>query len=398
MRILLLNQAFYPDLAATAQAVSDLAAELAARGHEVTALASRTSYAGPQRRFPARETWRGVNIVRVNAPDFGKAGKAARAAGFAAVLALYALRMLSLPRPDVIVALTTPPLVSWLAALAVALRGGCTVDWIMDLNPDEAVAAGWLRAGSPSERLLRSCLGWSLRRAAGVVALDRFMRDRLLEKGVRAERIAVLPPWPFDDRVRYDPNAASAFRARHGLIGKRVVMYAGNHSPCHPLDTLMRAAERMRNESDTVFCFLGGGSLFPMVRAWTEREGLDHVKTIDYVPAEELAGALSAADAHVVVMGHPFVGIIHPSKIYNALRVGAPVLYIGPRPSHVTDLLETLGGSDEAVEHGEVDRAVEALRRMLAQGAVTRTDRCPPDRRREDLLAALADCVEAAHA
>ena len=56
----------------------------------------------------------------------------------------------------------------------------------------------------------------------------------------------------------------------------------------------------------------------------------------------EVAGSLSAADLHVVVMGEAFVGIVHPCKIYNILAVGAPVLYLGPCPSHVTEILDEM--------------------------------------------------------
>ena len=63
-----------------------------------------------------------------------------------------------------------------------------------------------------------------------------------------------------------------------------------------------------------------------------------NVKCLPYQPLSELSSSLSAADLHVVVMGDEFVGIVHPCKVYNILAVGAPVLYIGPEPSHVTDI------------------------------------------------------------
>lgn len=71
----------------------------------------------------------------------------------------------------------------------------------------------------------------------------------------------------------------------------------------------------------------------------------------------QLSASLSAADAHVVVMGNAFVGLVHPCKIYNILAVGAPVLYIGPQPSHVTEILADLGPRYPwaGVEHGEAE-------------------------------------------
>jgi hypothetical protein len=80
---------------------------------------------------------------------------------------------------------------------------------------------------------------------------------------------------------------------------------------------------------------------------------------------ELLAGSLSAADLHVVVMGEAFVGTIHPCKVYNILSVGAPVLYIGPEPSHVSDVLAQLKSKVcVRVAHGDVAGCVSQIRHL----------------------------------
>ena len=88
---------------------------------------------------------------------------------------------------------------------------------------------------------------------------------------------------------------------------------------------------------------------------------LDNVISLPYQPLESLRYSLSAADLQVVTMGDDMVGIIHPCKVYGAFAVARPVLYVGPRPSHVSDLLERedLG---RHVDHGDVDGCVEAIR------------------------------------
>jgi glycosyltransferase involved in cell wall biosynthesis len=211
----------------------------------------------------------------------------------------------------------------------------------MDLNPDEAIAAGWLREGSSLARLFQWMLRYSLKHADRTIALDRFMKERLLAKGANAERVAVIPPWSHDDAVAFSAQGREAFRRRYGLTDKFVVMYSGNHSPCHPLDTLIGAALELNNRENIVFCFIGGGSEHAKVREFASRHTLANVKCLPYQPLDELSSSLSAADLHVVVMGEAFVGIVHPCKIYNIMSVGAPALYIGPDPSHITDLTAT---------------------------------------------------------
>ena len=362
MRVLLLNQAFYPDVVSSAQHAADLAAGLADAGHDVTVVASRRAYDAPSRMFPARERWRDVEICRVPSTALGKSARWRRAIDFASFLLACMVRLAMLPRFDVVIAMTSPPLIGVLAALFVRLKGGALVSWIMDLNPDEAIAAGALRRESWAARALSRLLRFSLETSSGVVVMDRFMRGRVIAKGIPERRVAILPPWSHSPVVHYDERGRQRFRAAHGLMGKFVVMYSGNHSPCHPLDTVLEAARAMRNDTRVAFVFVGGGSEFRKVAD----SGLGNVVCLPYQPLHALADSLSAADLHLVVMGEPFVGIVHPCKIYNVLAVGSPCLYIGPRPSHITDLA---ADSICCADHGDVAGVVEVIRRSAALGA-----------------------------
>jgi len=430
LKILLLNQTFHPDVMATAQYLTQLACALAERGHEVTVVTSRRAYDEPGKQFAARETWRGIKIHRVASAAFGKTAKWRRAADFASFLLSCCGRLMSLPKQDVVVALTSPPLISFFGACLARLRGSRFVYWVMDFNPDEAIAAGWLRSGSCAARILERMSRFSLRRAHRIIALDRFMRDRIVAKGIPAEKIVVLPPWAQDDLVHYDAAGRERFRAEHGLQDKFVVTYSGNHSPIHPLNTLLEAAERLAGERDIAFCFIGGGSEFRRVQRLTREtretsniqqptsnvqpspprtvpspagageggrrpgEGhgekspscgrgqgevssicpqpstlnpqpLPNLLCLPYQPLDQLSASLSAADMHVVVMGTSFVGITHPCKIYNILSIGTPVLYIGPRPSHVTEISDAAQGGLKFYPalHGDVDGLAAQIRK-----------------------------------
>ena len=134
MRILLLNQCFYPDVVSTAQHLTDLATALTARGHEVTVIASDRGYDDPTKRFKRRERWNDIEIIRIPSFSLGKNSRWRRAFNFGGFLFVCALRLLMLRRFDVVVALTSPPLISFLAALFVKLKGGSFCFWVMDLK------------------------------------------------------------------------------------------------------------------------------------------------------------------------------------------------------------------------------------------------------------------------
>jgi hypothetical protein len=108
----------------------------------------------------------------------------------------------------------------------------------------------------------------------------------------------------------------------------------------HPLDTLLEAAIRLKGDPRFCFVFVGGGSEFGRLRRAVQVQGLANVKFLPYQPIESLSGSLSAADLQAVVLGNAMVGTIHPSKLYNILAVGSPVLYVGPERSHVSDAME----------------------------------------------------------
>ena len=172
MKVLILNQAFYPDVVSVAHHAADLAAALAGAGHEVTVVASRRAYDPPSQTFPQSEVWRGVRVFRVRSTAFGKAAHCRRAPDMLSFYPFCTKRLALLPRLDVAVAMTVPPLISLAAALFVRLKSGSLISWVMDLNPDESVAAGALREGPLLVRGLSGVLQFSLCSSAA-------LRDRV---------------------------------------------------------------------------------------------------------------------------------------------------------------------------------------------------------------------------
>jgi len=365
MKILILNQAFYPDVVSTAQHASDLAKELTKAGHEVTVICNSRGYDNPKLRFPNQETWNGVKIVRLRSTGFGKGSKWRRAADFGTFMANCAYHLRSLRQFDVIVAMTSPPLISYIASLAIPGKAHRLLFWAMDLNPDQAIAAGWLRSESLIARFLARMLLRSLQRADLIIALDRFMKERIEKKGIPGEKLFVVPPWSHDDRVRFDIAGREEFRNAHDLSDKFVVMYSGNHSPCHPLETLLQAAERLTNRKDIMFCFMGGGSEFPRIQERVRRRGMRNVLCLPYQPMDALSASLSAGDLHVVVMGDQYVGIVHPCKIYNVLAANRAFLYIGPETSHICDITCKAGADAYVSVHGDADGVVANILRAM---------------------------------
>ncbi|MGD0390720.1 MAG: hypothetical protein ABSC42_17385, partial [Tepidisphaeraceae bacterium] len=107
----------------------------------------------------------------------------------------------------------------------------------------------------------------------------------------------------------------------------------------------------------------GGGSGKMEVEDYIRNKNLSNALSLPYQPLNELKHSLAAADVHVVSLGQNMVGIIHPCKIYGAMAVGRPILFLGPKPSHIGDLLEHHDIGIH-VSHGNVPGVIAAIRRF----------------------------------
>ena len=270
-----------------------------------------------------------------------------------------------------VVVSTSPPLVGVIGTIVGLVRRVPVTYWVMDLNPDQLIALGKLSARSVVARSLAMVNRVILRRSTLVVALDEFMAARLVRIGARPERMRIIPPWPPDERLQPPPRASNPFRMAHGLGDELVVMYSGNHTPTNPLTTLLEAAARLRDDTRLRFVFVGGGAGKAEVERFRDEYALPTVLSLPYQPRAALADSLGAADVHVVSLGDRMSGIVHPSKVYGAMAVGRPILYLGPRPSHVSNLIDAFAIGWH-VSHGDIDGAVRTLRTIAGTSATER--------------------------
>lgn len=369
-RVLVFSQTFVPDPASVGQHMTDVAVELARRGHEVRVYTSARGYENPAIKYPPRENYRGVEIRRLAFAGFGKKSIPIRILGTFSFMCQCIVLGLFTPRVAGIFFSTSPPLIGIAACIARFVRGIPIAYWAMDLNPDQLIAMGKIKEQSLAARVLEFVNRQILRRSQLVVALDRFMAARINRRGDFAAKMLVMPPWSHEDHLEVIAPAANPFCVKHGLAGKFVIMYSGNHSPANPLTTLLQAAVQLRADDSVRFVFVGGGGGKKEVDQTIAAHGLTNMLSLPYQPLADLKYSLSAADVHVVSMGDNMVGIIHPCKIYGAMAVGRPVLFLGPEPSHIADILaqHPIGWH---VSHGDVNGALRVLAEIRRTPAET---------------------------
>jgi hypothetical protein len=367
--LLVISQVYPPDPASVGQHMADVASAMAARGHRTVVLTADRGYDDPARRFPRREQAAGVEVRRLPFSSFGKRSIVIRLLGGLSFALQAVWAGIRLGRLDGVLVSTSPPLAQLAGLLVSRFRRAPLTLWVMDLNPDQMVALKLLSPAHPAVKLFDALNRRVLARARTVIVLDRFMAERVLAKLDVRDKLAVLPPWPHEDHVGPTSREGNPFRRDHGLNGKFVVMYSGNHGPSNPLTTALQAALRLRDDPRVAFVFIGGG----IGKSEVEAVAGPTILSLPYQPLDRLRYSLSAADVHLVTMGDDVVGIVHPCKVYGAMAVARPVLFVGPARSHVGDLLagEEIGWR---VAHGDVDGLVELLRGLVERDADSLAD------------------------
>lgn len=363
--LLVISQVYVPDPASVGQHVADAAAEMARRGWRVRVLAAANGYDDPSQKYPKHEVRDGVEIRRLPFSSFGKSSILLRlVAGTIFMLQCIVHGLFTRGLKNILVS-TSPPMCSLAAIIIRLFRRGVSIKyWVMDLNPDQMIELGMTSERSLPARVFNWMNRRILKTADDVIALDRFMAERLNRKRPSDEKITILPPWPHEDHLGSVSHEENQFRKKHALNGKFVIMYSGNHSIASPMTTVLQASLKMQEDDRVVFMFIGGGLGKKEVEQTIAEHQPKNIVSLPYQPLSEIKYSLSAADVHLVSMGDAMVGVIHPCKIYGAMAVARPVLLLGPDPCHASEIISDykIGWT---VQHGDVDGTLQTLRRII---------------------------------
>jgi glycosyltransferase involved in cell wall biosynthesis len=355
MRILFINQYFPPDAANSAYVLGELAEDLA-RHHEVQVLAGRPSYSAGATTFRPR----GVGVVRARSTTFDRKSMAGRLVNYATFAVGSALLACRQQRPDVVVAMTDPPIIGLVGLLA-ARRYSCPLVQIShDVYPDILVALGRVR----SRLLVRVWrkLNVIVRSAsASIIVVGRDMSERLIAESVEPAKIEFIPTWastqPIDAAVR------AAARQAMGWDDIFVAMHAGNAGLAQNLGVLLDAAAELRHEPGILLVVLGDGAAKAGLQARAERENLENVVFLAHRPKDEAQMLMQAADLHVVTLVPGLWGCAAPSKTYGIMAAGRPFIAVvdkGSEPARVVSDFEC----GEHVQAGDGLALAEAITRM----------------------------------
>jgi colanic acid biosynthesis glycosyl transferase WcaI len=368
MKVLFLNRVYPPADGATGHLLKELAERLALRGLEITVVTSATT-AEAVVDFPSasRST---VGIERVKSLPFSRSSVVQRALSYLSLYPALLWRALRLPKQDVLITMTDPPLLLLVGWFIKVLRGGRLIHWAQDLYPELAEELGVLSRNGLIAQICRTFSSFALRRQQKVISLGRCMTERLLHRGVGEHNIHLIPNW-----AQAAPECELDFRKQHGFDGKFLIMYSGNLGLAHCFESIIEAAQILQlSHPEMLFLFVGTGPRLAWVKDQASRLQLRNVQFLSSQPFKELGACLKAADLHLVSMRENLSGLVVPSKAYGIFAAGRPCFFLGPKSSEIARLIGE-HSCGEAFKPSDADGLTHALiewhsnrERLLAAG------------------------------
>lgn len=379
LNVLILSLVFPPDSVSTAEIMGDLARDLRDRGHAVTVLTTVPHYnpdaaaAARQRLRPywgrllRQSDYHGIIVYHAAMP--AKTPSVVRRIlgwiGFHTVSTIAGV--LTVPRPDVILA-PSPPLSIGLSAWIIArLRRARFVYNVQEIYPDIAVNLGAL-TNATAIRALQRLERFVYRKAAVVTVIASRMRDNLLAKGVPAGKVRVIPN--FVDLDRLMPVARdNAFSRQLNLQDAFTVTYAGNMGPAQGLEIVIEAASLLSETDGHVrFLLIGEGMLRERLAASAAALPLKNVSVLPYQPSSMMPEIYSASDISLVPQAAATGSDAIPSKVYRIMATGRPLIAVTDPQSDLAALVRE-AQCGVVVAPGDADRLAEVVRQAARNRA-----------------------------
>jgi colanic acid biosynthesis glycosyl transferase WcaI len=365
-RVWLVSELYYPEDAATGYYVTGIAEGLAST-ELVSVLCSQPTYRHRGVRAPRHEIRHRVEIWRCASTTLDKERTLYRLINLVTIsLSLLGNALRRVEPGDVVVVTTNPPTLPFAMALATWVRQAGCVLLVHDVYPDVLLASGWSHPRSVAVRLMESMQRFLYRRMDRIIVIGRDMERLVARKlGRRRERLSLIPNWADLDEVTPSGRSENQLLARHGLLDKFVVQYSGNMGRTHGIPALADVAELLRADPAVHFLFIGGGARWRWLQEMATARALTNVTVLPYQPRSDLNVSLAACDVAIVSLAPGMSGVSVPSRMYNILAAGRPIIAIADADSELAMVVreERVGW---VVPPGSAEQVVATIRAAMS--------------------------------
>lgn len=340
-RLLICNQFFPPDFAATGQLLEELAQHLSRMGLKIRVFTSQPGYAFTDPSAPRCENRGSLTIQRTRTTRIWPKrirGKVVGGLLYSVRACLHLLRTAN--QADLIVLTTSPPYLLFLGFVAYWLLQIPFVCIVYDLYPDVAVELGVISAQHWLTRLWRWMNIQVWKHSAGIIVLSPSMKRHIEMQVPKLEsKIHVIHSWANPDYLQPLAKTENPFAREHNLVEYFTVLYSGNMGRCHDMDTILEAALLLKDEPSILFLFIGDGAQKQHCLNWVKTHELPNCRFLPYQTKETLPYSLTACDLALVSVKPGMEKMIAPSKLYGHLATGKPIGIICSPNAYLRDMV-----------------------------------------------------------
>jgi glycosyltransferase involved in cell wall biosynthesis len=344
-RLWVVSELYYPEETSTGYYLTKIAEGLTG-SFEVKVLCGQPNYFKRGVRAPAREKHNKADIYRCAGTTLDKNVIAFRLINMLTLgITVFFKALFNFRKNDVVLVVTTPPSMPLIVAIVSRLRGAKYVPLIHDNYPELAIAAGKLKTDSLVSRLTRSVNGWLYKHASKIIVVGRDMKELVSKKlakkiGSKNIPIAVIPNWAETEDLEPKSRAENKLLKESGLADKFVFLYAGNMGHPNDMESIVACAEKLKDDKRFHFLFLGSGAKRKWLETEVEQKNLTNVTPLAPRPRTEQNDFLNACDVAVISLVPGMWGVSMPSRTYNTLAVGKPILALTEAGSELALVVE----------------------------------------------------------
>ncbi len=337
-------------------------AEGLAYKYAVKVLCGQAKYSSRGIRSPRKERCNGVDIMRCPSTSFNKDRLIPRIINFITIsISIFVNALLSLRKGDLVLVGTNPPSLPFIAMVACFLRGAKYIVRVDDVYPEMLVVAGLLDNKSMVFRMMNWITARLYNKAERIIVMGRDMSLRVSEKISRQlDRVLVITNWADIDLISPSPKEKNQLLNELGLTEKFVVLWAGNMGHPHDVESIFTAMVKLKDNPDIHFLFIGSGYKQIWLERQVQSEELKNVTLLSCRPRTDQQCFLNACDIAMASFIKGMSGIGVPSRTYNILAAGKPILAIGEPDSELAFVIseERVGW---LVPPGEPDQIVQVI-------------------------------------
>lgn len=321
MNILLIDQYFYPDLQITSILLTDLALQLAGY-HDITVICGTPSSLRDENMLTEEERslYKKIKVKLVPSTIFSRTNMGGRLINYMSFLILAFVKSLTIPKEDVIISMSTPPLSAFVISLASSIRKIPYIFVCQDFFPYTAIKTGLLKNSIIIDFLLR-LTRFTLKRCRTVVAISEIMKKKIANEGIPDKKIEIIRNWANIDLIK-PGNKDNDFSRKYNLHDKFVVLYAGNIGLMQNTDIILDTIKRLQSYKRLYFVIAGAGVKKETLEEVIKKEDIKNVLIVPFQTGKTLHDMYASSDVCLILQKEGLAGYVEPTKTYYIMASG----------------------------------------------------------------------------